>query len=192
MRNRISSNFHYRIKIFIDCTFFVNIFLFPFSVPIMPEYLYKRAHPNGSLYGPDKSVSSLVPCTTTTSIPHEYDDDNTNYDTDYEHTDKPVSVTTPCFYYDPNVTTTVDPVAVERRHEYMTQENIYVGLMFGSKALVQLITNPFVGPLTNRYSFECWNAFCRSLKVFCFLSLKNRIYNTYVHRIRYYVLIYFT
>jgi hypothetical protein len=30
------------------------------------------------------------------------------------------------------------------------KENQWVGVMFASKAFVQLITNPFIGPLTNR------------------------------------------
>jgi hypothetical protein len=30
------------------------------------------------------------------------------------------------------------------------KENRWVGIMFASKAFVQLITNPFIGPLTNR------------------------------------------
>lgn len=33
----------------------------------------------------------------------------------------------------------------------LTKENVKVGMLFASKATVQLITNPFVGPLTNRY-----------------------------------------
>ena len=40
--------------------------------------------------------------------------------------------------------------AEERKHKELIQENIEVGVMFASKAVVQLITNPFVGPLTNR------------------------------------------
>ena len=36
------------------------------------------------------------------------------------------------------------------RHEDIVNENVDVGLMFASKALVQLISNPFIGPLTNR------------------------------------------
>uniref|UniRef100_A0A158R3T5 MFS domain-containing protein n=1 Tax=Syphacia muris TaxID=451379 RepID=A0A158R3T5_9BILA len=41
----------------------------------------------------------------------------------------------------------------EERHKTIVQENVQVGLMFGSKALVQLITNPWVGPLTNRIGY---------------------------------------
>uniref|UniRef100_A0A914QXM5 Major facilitator superfamily (MFS) profile domain-containing protein n=1 Tax=Panagrolaimus davidi TaxID=227884 RepID=A0A914QXM5_9BILA len=39
------------------------------------------------------------------------------------------------------------------RHEALSEENVHVGLMFGSKALVQLITNPFIGPVTNKIGY---------------------------------------
>jgi len=32
---------------------------------------------------------------------------------------------------------------------FFFQENRWVGVMFASKAFIQLITNPFIGPLTN-------------------------------------------
>lgn len=35
--------------------------------------------------------------------------------------------------------------------EFLKEENLWVGLLFASKALMQLLVNPFVGPLTNRY-----------------------------------------
>ena len=38
----------------------------------------------------------------------------------------------------------------EDRHRDIMNENMVVGLMFASKAITQLITNPFVGPVTNR------------------------------------------
>lgn len=46
----------------------------------------------------------------------------------------------------------VIPDAAEevKRHNTLAEENVYVGLMFGSKALVQLVTNPWIGPLTNK------------------------------------------
>ncbi|KAI4573614.1 hypothetical protein MJT46_004854 [Ovis ammon polii x Ovis aries] len=37
--------------------------------------------------------------------------------------------------------------------EFLKEENIWVGVLFASKALMQLLVNPFVGPLTNRLSF---------------------------------------
>ncbi|XP_060107117.1 chromaffin granule amine transporter [Heteronotia binoei] len=38
--------------------------------------------------------------------------------------------------------------------DFLTQENMRVGLLFASKALMQLIANPFVGPLTNRIGYH--------------------------------------
>lgn len=38
----------------------------------------------------------------------------------------------------------------QERHKTLSEENVHVGLMFGSKALVQLIANPLIGPLTNK------------------------------------------
>ncbi|XP_061767090.1 synaptic vesicular amine transporter isoform X1 [Nerophis ophidion] len=36
----------------------------------------------------------------------------------------------------------------------LINENVKVGLLFASKATVQLITNPFIGPLTNRIGYQ--------------------------------------
>ncbi|KAF8355177.1 cat-1 [Pristionchus pacificus] len=48
------------------------------------------------------------------------------------------------------------------RHRMLAEENVHVGLMFGSKALVQLIANPWVGPLTNKigYTMPMFGGFC--------------------------------
>lgn len=37
------------------------------------------------------------------------------------------------------------------KHQELMDENVEVGVMFASKAFVQLFTNPFIGSLTNRY-----------------------------------------
>ncbi|XP_068594631.1 chromaffin granule amine transporter [Brachionichthys hirsutus] len=37
---------------------------------------------------------------------------------------------------------------------FLGEENVLVGLLFASKALVQLLINPFVGPLTNRIGYH--------------------------------------
>ncbi|XP_041804027.1 synaptic vesicular amine transporter [Chelmon rostratus] len=44
----------------------------------------------------------------------------------------------------------------------LSGENVKVGLLFASKATVQLITNPFIGPLTNRigYQLPIFAGFC--------------------------------
>lgn len=48
--------------------------------------------------------------------------------------------------------TTIDPEIVDRqrRHKDLVQETVPVGMMFASKAFVQLLANPFVGPLTHK------------------------------------------
>jgi DHA1 family solute carrier family 18 vesicular amine transporter 1/2 len=53
---------------------------------------------------------------------------------------------------DPNATFSPEQVQTrqEKRHLDIANENIAVGLMFASKAMMQLLTNPFIGPLTNR------------------------------------------
>ncbi|NWI16605.1 VMAT1 protein, partial [Crypturellus soui] len=38
--------------------------------------------------------------------------------------------------------------------EFLAEENVRVGLLFASKALVQLLVNPLVGPLTNRIGYH--------------------------------------
>lgn len=43
------------------------------------------------------------------------------------------------------------PNGCPQGEEFLTQENMRVGLLFASKALVQLLVNPSVGLLTNRY-----------------------------------------
>ncbi|XP_037077178.1 LOW QUALITY PROTEIN: synaptic vesicular amine transporter-like [Pollicipes pollicipes] len=40
------------------------------------------------------------------------------------------------------------------KHKELVEENVEVGVMFASKAAVQLVTNPFVGPLTNRIGYS--------------------------------------
>ncbi|RVE68753.1 hypothetical protein OJAV_G00094790 [Oryzias javanicus] len=37
---------------------------------------------------------------------------------------------------------------------FLEEENVHVGLLFASKALIQLLVNPFVGPLTNRIGYH--------------------------------------
>lgn len=38
--------------------------------------------------------------------------------------------------------------------EFLEEENVRIGILFASKALMQLLVNPFVGPLTNRIGYH--------------------------------------
>jgi len=50
--------------------------------------------------------------------------------------------------------TTTTLSAKQKKHKELVEENMEVGMMFASKAFVQLIANPFVGPLTNRIGYS--------------------------------------
>lgn len=49
---------------------------------------------------------------------------------------------------------TKTPSDCPKEDKDLLNENVQVGLLFASKATVQLITNPFIGPMTNRYDFS--------------------------------------
>ena len=42
----------------------------------------------------------------------------------------------------------------EERHKELVEETVEVGLMFASKAFVQLLANPIVGPLTHKWAIN--------------------------------------
>ncbi|XP_019473515.1 synaptic vesicular amine transporter-like [Meleagris gallopavo] len=60
------------------------------------------------------------------------------------------------------VNATAAPPDCPKEDKDLLNENVQVGLLFASKATVQLITNPFIGPLTNRigYQIPLFAGFC--------------------------------
>lgn len=46
---------------------------------------------------------------------------------------------------------TDEEILRKNRHKDLIHETVAVGMMFASKAFVQLLANPIVGPLTHRY-----------------------------------------
>lgn len=48
----------------------------------------------------------------------------------------------------------------------LLNENVKVGMLFASKATVQLVTNPFIGPLTNRWAFTSFSSWSRVVYLF--------------------------
>ncbi|XP_049907475.1 chromaffin granule amine transporter [Epinephelus moara] len=53
-----------------------------------------------------------------------------------------------------NETTDVTDASCLQDSVFLEEENVRVGLLFASKALIQLLVNPFVGPLTNRVGYH--------------------------------------
>lgn len=43
---------------------------------------------------------------------------------------------------------------IEERHKELVGETVEVGLMFASKAFVQLLANPIVGPITHKIGYS--------------------------------------
>ncbi|KAJ3666469.1 hypothetical protein Zmor_001910 [Zophobas morio] len=117
-------------------------------VPIIPEFLYDINHPNATL---DK-LSRVTTTTTPSPTPNPCAQYIKNQNAD-------ISVTTSSNDFD-NVstvfTTTLDPEQEEQkmRHHDLVQETVEVGMMFASKAFVQLLANPFVGPLTHKIGYS--------------------------------------
>ncbi|KAJ8386035.1 hypothetical protein AAFF_G00178560 [Aldrovandia affinis] len=54
----------------------------------------------------------------------------------------------------PNGSSAEAPSKCQEDSDFLEEENVRVGLMFASKAVVQLLVNPFVGPLTNRIGYH--------------------------------------
>ncbi|XP_078284842.1 chromaffin granule amine transporter [Rhinoraja longicauda] len=46
------------------------------------------------------------------------------------------------------------PAQCARNDSFLAEENVPLGLLLASKAIVQLVVNPFVGPLTNRIGYH--------------------------------------
>ncbi|XP_028172257.1 synaptic vesicular amine transporter-like [Ostrinia furnacalis] len=101
-------------------------------VPIIPEFLYDIRHPDAPL------SMSLDEITTPPPPPTPFCPCERN-------------VTYPPLE---NVTQVNITAEKEARHQELIHETVAVGVMFASKALVQLLANPFVGPLTHRIGYS--------------------------------------
>ncbi|XP_026725566.1 synaptic vesicular amine transporter [Trichoplusia ni] len=101
-------------------------------VPIIPEFLYDIRHPDAPL---SVSLEDITP--------------------------PPPSPTPYCPCMQVNNTGIVQnethfnlTAERENRHQELIHETVAVGVMFASKALVQLLANPFVGPLTHKIGYS--------------------------------------
>ncbi|MBN3316427.1 VMAT1 protein, partial [Atractosteus spatula] len=124
-------------------------------VPIIPSFLYATEYqtPEHSVTLNDSSfpTQKTYEATTFSSVFSFYDN------TTYVVSDSAVNVSD--LISDVNVNSSFEREAVTsapynncvENSDYLVEENVRVGLLFASKALVQLLTNPFVGPLTNSH-----------------------------------------
>nr|CAD7592130.1 unnamed protein product [Timema genevievae] len=117
-----------------------------FRVPIIPEFLYDISHPNETL----DSTSPPLPSTTTTHLPPPGLTASPPSGLEFlDYTPTP---------YEPmesNVTTlSPEEQKHKNRHKDLIEETVAVGMMFASKAFVQLLANPIVGPLTHKIGYS--------------------------------------
>ncbi|KAH0945013.1 hypothetical protein HN011_005027 [Eciton burchellii] len=128
-------------------------------VPIIPEFLYDIKHPNATLSehlegGASHRVATTVPpTTTTTTTPRCPCAPNASVASQVEFlrvtnspTDLPEATTV-------NVTSS-ETKEKQQRHRELLEETVAVGMMFASKAFVQLLANPIVGPLTHKIGYS--------------------------------------
>ncbi|XP_071447865.1 synaptic vesicular amine transporter [Hetaerina americana] len=116
-------------------------------VPIIPEFLYSIRHPNES------STTLAPPPVATTPSPPSASGLGAN-DTEGGNTTLLFIAGSP--FTPTNFTPTLSPEEERRlqRHKDLVEENMEVGVMFASKAFVQLMANPFVGPLTHKIGYS--------------------------------------
>ncbi|KAG1684324.1 Synaptic vesicular amine transporter [Nymphon striatum] len=131
--------------------------------PIIPQFLFDLRHKNDPAYSGKKNLlnttgqqlgrantenplflSNLngtlgeqgLPCSLPAKLQHMC----------INLTSAPETTTSPNYDNEP---TTLSSSQEAKRHRDLIDENAEVGILFSSKAMVQVITNPFVGPLTN-------------------------------------------
>ncbi|XP_077992280.1 synaptic vesicular amine transporter-like [Glandiceps talaboti] len=107
-------------------------------VPIIPDYLFKLEHPDEytNVDGNDAISNS------------SHGSNFTSYNTTTNSSICQIDITQGC-----NISTPA-PTEISGYAEDLKNENVEVGLLFASKAFVQLVSNPFVGPLTNRIGYS--------------------------------------
>eukprot|EP00058_Branchiostoma_floridae_P002643 XP_002588131.1 hypothetical protein BRAFLDRAFT_87653 [Branchiostoma floridae] len=145
-------------------------------VPILPDYIYKLNHPrlpyyvNGNSTLPADPTLSATTTNQTEPEPQQHFTTTTPTQRTARHSQRPTEnpeYWQPTEYWAPtgtnypfSQTTQKTPTKnpQDTYHEVPTNqdlvdENLPVGILFASKATIQLIVNPFVGPMTNRVGY---------------------------------------
>ncbi|XP_019616876.1 PREDICTED: synaptic vesicular amine transporter-like isoform X1 [Branchiostoma belcheri] len=143
-------------------------------VPILPDYIYKLNHPrlpyyvNGNSTLPADPTLSATATNQTDPPPPQHLTTTTQRTTqDSQRPTENPEYWQPTEYWAPtgisypsSQTTQKSPTKnpQDTYHEVPTNqdlvdENLPVGILFASKATIQLIVNPFVGPMTNRVGY---------------------------------------
>ncbi|OCT71304.1 synaptic vesicular amine transporter [Xenopus laevis] len=126
-------------------------------VPIIPSYLYSMTHESNNTH--DGSIPPAAPSGFHSIF--SYYDNTTVITTNFTSSDQlQQSALTPTT--SPSLATPPASADCPKADSSLLNENVKVGLLFASKATVQLLTNPFIGPMTNRigYQIPMFAGFC--------------------------------
>ncbi|XP_014897606.1 chromaffin granule amine transporter-like, partial [Poecilia latipinna] len=126
-------------------------------VPIIPTFLYAMEHPEPQTV-PDKVPSRTSSSRTAALGPEAQQNprpsplvslfNNVTFDLQESRTEVTAELLLA------NQTSNKSASSCLQDSVFLEEENVRVGLLFASKALVQLLVNPFVGPLTNRIGYH--------------------------------------
>lgn len=150
-----------------------------FSVPIIPSYLYSIEHAKNAT-----EIQTIRPKTPSLSS-DSFQSIFSYYDNSSMSTGNYSEGTTPGDFYHAQTEqmvvnmSTASSSDCPKEDKDLLNENVQVGLLFASKATVQLITNPFIGPMTNRYAFSLVPCICLSVASAGF-TLTLRVKNMWV------------
>ncbi|KAM9175027.1 chromaffin granule amine transporter [Mergus octosetaceus] len=125
-------------------------------VPIIPTFLYtteyKGANSSAAPRQPESAPSTME--ASPFSSMFSYFDNSTVTVLGSSSTAEPLNGTTSGHTLPPPTSPSPPPRGCLEGEEFLANENVRVGLLFASKALVQLMVNPFVGLLTNRIGYH--------------------------------------
>lgn len=126
-------------------------------VPIIPEFLYDIKHPNATLSqhleGGAARRAPISTTSTTTPAPkcHCCTSNDSQVEFLYEaSTGIPSDLSENAGHN----ASFAELEEKEERHRELLHETVAVGMMFASKAFVQLLANPIVGPLTHKIGYS--------------------------------------
>ncbi len=125
-----------------------------FTVPVVPNFLRKLEHPVKTIT--TNITRTIRVCTNQSVVPDSnLSDSSRGYSwEDVAGLPRHYVMTTSLPYITcvhKNVTNTTEEETDD--YEMSSNTNVQVGLLFASKAIMQLLFNPFIGPLTNRYVY---------------------------------------
>lgn len=142
------------IVLIVFIAIFLDNMLMTTVVPIIPSFLYKKEHAvEYDLLSSAVSLRSENQKYCFRSYGNESVPRNSSTDWIILRNISDISANLYVASADQNCTELNVAHLERRKHRILQNENLRVGLLFASKATVQFVVNPFIGPLTNRIGY---------------------------------------